>query len=89
LLASDFTIGRQLNIRSDRAYQLAAELAGRQGKSITRVVEEALVAYRAATEPHGERLARWEAQLEETWKHLNDSNFKIEDLYDPETGLPA
>jgi hypothetical protein len=28
--------------------------------------------------------------LEEGWKHLDpDCDFKIEDLYDPETGLPV
>jgi hypothetical protein len=82
-------MGRQLNIRSDRAYQLASELADRQGKSITRVVEEALVAYQAANETSQQRLARWTELLQETWDNLNDSDFKIEDLYDPETGLPA
>jgi len=82
-------MGRQLNIRSDRAYALASALADKHHKSITAVVEEALAAYQAAAEPRSERLARWEALLEEDWKHLNDSDFKIEDLYDPETGLPA
>jgi hypothetical protein len=82
-------MGRQLNIRSDRAYDIAAALAEKQGKSITAIVEEALAAYQAATEAPGDRLKRWEAMLEETWASLNDSDFKIEDLYDPETGLPV
>lgn len=82
-------MGRQLNIRSDRAYQIATELAGRQGKSITRIVEEALIAYQADDETSDERLARWKELLQKTWDNLNDSDFEIEDLYDPETGLPA
>ena len=82
-------MGRQLNIRSDRAYEIAAALAEKEGKSITAVVEAALAAYQQANETSEERLARWKAQLEETWANLNDSDFKIDDLYDPETGLPA
>ncbi len=82
-------MGRQLNIRSDRAYELASALSGKLGKSVTAVVEEALVAYRAASETPSETLARWKVLLEQDRKHLNDSDFKIEDLYDPETGLPA
>ena len=82
-------MGRQLNIRSDRAYEIAAALAEKEGKSITAIVEAALAAYQQANETSEERLARWKAQLEETWANLNDSDFKIEDLYDPETGLPA
>lgn len=34
-------------------------------------------------------MKHWLSLLEEDWKRLNDSDFKIEDLYDPETGLPA
>lgn len=82
-------MGRQLNIRSDRAYEIATAIAHKEGKSITAVVEEALAAYQRATETSEERLARWKALLEEDWKNLNDSDFEIEDLYDPETGLPA
>jgi len=88
-------MGRQLNIRSDRARALAAELAERHNKPITRIVEEALEAY-AKAEQGGEAaedreatLRRWRELLEVTWANLNDSDFKIEDLYDPETGLPA
>jgi hypothetical protein len=82
-------MGRQLNIRSDRAYALAAELSKKQHKSITKVVEEALAAYRQASETQSETVSRWKKMLEETWAQRNDSDFKIEDLYDPETGLPV
>lgn len=82
-------MGRQLNIRSDRAYEIASALSKKQRKSITTVVEEALAAYQAANETRGETFARWKKMLEKDWKNLNDSDFRIEDLYDPETGLPA
>jgi hypothetical protein len=83
---------RQLNIRSDRAAELARDLSARHGKPIALIVEEALEAYAdeaAAKETPEERLERWLKLLEEDWKHLNRSEFKIDDLYDPETGLPA
>ena len=88
-------MGRQLNIRSDRARALAAELAARHNKPVTRIVEEALEAYAEAqkggeeAEDREAKLSRWRDLLEETWANLNDSDFKIEDLYDPETGLPT
>jgi hypothetical protein len=82
-------MGRQLNIRSDRAYEIASALSKKQRKSITTVVEEALSAYQAANETRGETVARWKKLLEKDWENLNDSDFRIEDLYDPETGLPA
>jgi len=88
-------LGRQLNIRSDRARALAAELAERHNKPVTRIVEEALEAYAKAEQGGDEpedreaTLRRWRKLLDEDRKHLNDSDFKIEDLYDPETGLPA
>ena len=82
-------MARQLNIRSDRTYEIAAALADKEGKSVTAIVEEALAAYQAAIETPSERLKHWRALLKEDWKHLNNSDFEIDDLYDPETGLPA
>lgn len=88
-------VGRQLNIRSDQAYQLATRIAGRRNGSITQAVVQALAELdardSAAEEGTKEQtLARWMALLEEDWKHLDPScDFKIEDLYDPVTGLPA
>jgi hypothetical protein len=88
-------MGRQLNIRSDRARALAAELAARHSKPVTRIVEEALEAYAKADRGKEERedrettLRQWRELLEEDRKYLNDSDFEIDDLYDPETGLPA
>jgi hypothetical protein len=88
-------MGRQLNIRSDRAYSLATELAAHRGTSVTKVVEEALEGLRARDDADREaaveaKLRHWMELLEEDWKHLDpNSDFKIEDLYDPETGLPV
>lgn len=81
-------MGRQLNIRSDEAYELASSLASRQGKSVTSVVEEALAVYAATIETPDETLARWMAMLERNRPLLGKSDFEIEDLYDDETGLP-
>lgn len=80
-------VGRQLNIRSDRAYELAVDLAKMKGKSIAIAVEEALEAHRE--QEIEARRKRRRALLEEDWKDRNQSTFEIEDLYDPETGLPA
>jgi hypothetical protein len=82
-------MGRQLNIRSDRAYEIASALSKKQHRSIAAVVEDALAAYQAANETRGETVARWKKMLEQTWAQRNDSDFRIEDLYDPETGLPV
>jgi hypothetical protein len=81
-------MARQLNIRSDRAYRLAASLASRQGRPIAAVVEEALALYDAASGAPGARLERWKAQLETSRRRLNADPFEIDDLYDPDTGLP-
>lgn len=86
-------MGRQLNIRSDRAHALAAELAARHNKPVARIVEEALEAYATLKAPAEQdreaKLRHWRELLEEDRKHLNDSDFEIDDLYDPETGLPV
>lgn len=88
-------MGRQLNIRSDRAFELATRLAAERGTAVTRVVEEALEQLARADEEQAEAkaqatLRRWMELLEEGWKQRDpDCDFKIEDLYDPETGLPA
>ena len=82
-------MGRQLNIRSDEAYEIASALASKQGRSVTAVVEQALKAYAAAEETPEEALARWMAMLERNRPLLGKSDFVIEDLYDSETGLPV
>ena len=88
-------MGRQLNIRSDRAFELATRLAAERGTPVARIVEEALERLARAADEQAEAevqatLKEWRALLEEGWKQLDPNcEFKIEDLYDPETGLPA
>lgn len=88
-------MGRQLNIRSDEAYALASRIARRRSTSITDAVLQALTELdsrdeQRQRETREQKLARWMAMLEEDWKHLDpECDFKIEDLYDPETGLPV
>jgi hypothetical protein len=82
-------MGKQFNIRSDMAYELATEMAAIHGKPIARIVEEALTAYRA--QEIEERRKRWDAALahDRALLRQSTSNFEIEDLYDSETGFPA
>lgn len=82
-------MGKQFNIRSDKAYELASDMAARHGKPIVRIVEEALTAYRDVEIE--QRRKAWREALEHDWVRLRQStsNFEIEDLYDPETGFPA
>jgi len=82
-------VGRQLNIRSDRAYELASAMADKQQRSVTSIVEEALAAYAETIETPEETMTRWRTMLEANRPLLARSDFQIEDLYDPETGLPA
>lgn len=87
-------MGRQLNIRSDEAYELATRIAQRRNGSITQVVVQALAELDARDlageqETREQKLARWKRLLAEDRKHFDPNcDFKIEDLYDPETGLP-
>ncbi|HEX8400864.1 MAG TPA: type II toxin-antitoxin system VapB family antitoxin [Allosphingosinicella sp.] len=76
---------RQLNIRSDRAVDLAHDLAHKLKKPVARVVEEALEAYGGETPE--ERLDRWKKMLAKGHKQDNGCGFEIEDMYD-EIGLP-
>lgn len=76
---------RQLNIRSDRAVELARDLSARHRKPIARIVEDALEAYGGETRE--ERLERWMKMIEEGRKEDNGCGFELEDMYD-EDGLP-
>ena len=82
-------MGKQFNIRSDIAYEIATDMANRHGKPVARVVEEALTAYRA--QEIDKRRKLWLEALDHDWTLLRQStsNFEIDDLYDPETGFPA
>jgi hypothetical protein len=85
------TTPRQINIRSDKAYALAADLAARRGVSMSRVIEDALAAYAAIERDAGSRPALLAAALAEDHQRVSkpDNSFRIEDLYDDTTGLPA
>ncbi len=82
-------MGKQMNIRSDLAYELASEKAAITGKTLAQVIEDALVADRERE--IAERRARWDIALANDRAVLAESapKFTIEDLYDPETGLPC
>lgn len=78
-------MARQLNIRSDRAVELARDLAARHRKPVARIVEDALEAYGGETKD--ERLERWRQMLKRNREHVDTSDFEIDDMYD-EIGLP-
>ena len=82
-----------LNIKNERVHALAREAARRTGKSQTSVIEEALRQYlndldevRRKAERHAE-LDEVIAQMQREFRGV-DLYGAIEDLYDPETGLP-
>jgi hypothetical protein len=82
-------MGKQMNIRSDLAYELATQKAQVTGKTLAQVIEDALVADRAREDK--DFALRFNAALAHDRALLRESrsNFKIEDLYDPDTGLPT
>ena len=82
-------MGREVTIKSERALEHAERVAQRRNISIEQAIEDALAAFDIETAHKEAKLRRWETLLLEDRKHLNDSDFAIEDLYDPETGLPA
>ena len=82
-----------LNIKNEEAYQLARELADRNGETVTSAVTIALKERLDRQKPNPKAgLAEW---LDEITKHTAEamkdlpSSDKIGDLlYDKETGLP-
>lgn len=90
-------VGRQLNIRSDEAYELAHGAAKRSGKAVSQVVLEALRDYGRKTRAPGEltpeqkanaeaireagRRAAARARPDVTYEQI------VDDMYD-ENGLP-
>lgn len=88
---------RQLNIRSDEAYERASSLARRLGHTTTEIVVEALRRYASEVEPRNERGLTVEQQekfdylqalSEEVSRHkLPGATSNHDDLYD-EYGLP-
>lgn len=79
---------KQLNIRSDRAHGLALDMSRRFNRPLSKIVEDALEAYDAKNAREEAEL--WGPLLREAQAAFRESKvkFEIEDLYDPETGLP-
>ncbi len=84
-----------LNIKNERTVALAREVAAITGESLTDAVYFALDARLAALRA-SERTKP--EQLEQLWEEIQhnarglgryDEGFTTDDLYDPDTGLPA
>jgi hypothetical protein len=89
-------MGKQLNIKSDRAYQLASELAAAEGVGLTEIVVKALVAMKTGRNlpPSPEEIARrgamWDLLTQEDAQAWRDSGLRYDSdkaLYD-EDGIP-
>jgi hypothetical protein len=82
-------MGKQFNIRSERAHGLAVDLSRMLHRPMSVVVEDALFAYKQKIDDEEAEL--WGPLLAETQAAFKASKvkFEIDDLYDPETGLPA
>ena len=89
-------MARQLNVRSDEAYDLAHQLARRLGLSVTQVVEKALHDYQIDMPAIPEAMTAKQREVYETLRaaSIESAKYKIpgatsdhSDLYD-EDGLP-
>jgi hypothetical protein len=83
----------QVHIRNAEAAHLARTWAKQTGKSITEVVLDALRRYRPETRPAAsrereERFFRLLKEDQAAFRARLEPEIPIEDLYDPETGLP-
>jgi antitoxin VapB len=80
-----------LNIKNERVHALAREVAARTGQSQTSVIEEALQRYLADLdrEKRYDEADALVADMQRRWRESDAPPFEAEDLYDPETGLPA
>ena len=80
-----------LNIKNERVHDLVREAAKLTGKSQTSVVEEALRSYLDALTRQDRRSRADEtlAEMQAIIREHGGLGMRIEDLYDPETGLPA
>jgi hypothetical protein len=89
-------MGRQMNIKSDRAYQLASELAAAEGVGMTEIVVKALEALKLGLDlpPSPEEIARrramWDQLTQEDAEAWRASGLRYDsdkELYD-EDGIP-
>jgi antitoxin VapB len=82
-----------LNIKNEETYQLAKTLAAQNGETVTMAVTIALKERLERQKPNPKAgLAKWLDEVtKETAAMMNDgrtSKELIDELYDPETGLP-
>jgi antitoxin VapB len=80
-----------LNIKNEHVHDMVRQAAARTGKSQTSVVEEAVRRYLEELERE-QRLERLDETLSEMRRLIREQGglaLRPEDLYDPETGLPA
>lgn len=83
-----------LNIKNQRVHDLAKEAARRTGRTQTGAIELALEELLARTEREQSQEAREQRAAEliaaiQMAVATGDSDVRIEDLYDDETGMPA
>jgi antitoxin VapB len=83
-----------LNIKNEETHRLARELARRNGETVTMAVTIALRERLERQQPNPKAgLAKWLDEVtRETAAIMNDgrtSKELMDELYDPETGLPA
>jgi len=84
-----------LNIKNDEAHRLARELASLTGENVTRAVSVAIWERLEREKQARAKMSRleWLLQLSaSTAPLMNDgrtSKDLVDDLYDPETGLPV
>ena len=83
-------MGAQMNIKSDEAYALATEIAGRTGETLTQVVLEALRA-RQRELTKDEKLKEVMALCRDMRARMSPEALAFDidkELYDEVTGLP-
>lgn len=80
-----------LNIKNEEAHKLAQEVAALTGESLSAAVIEALRERLAKLQRRGlsDRLMAIAEECSERLKAGPGKMMEIEDLYDPETGLPV
>jgi hypothetical protein len=82
---------KQFNIRSAKAHAIALKHARARSQSLQQIVEAALEEFDSKHQPIVDEETLWGSLLRKAQDEVrrSKSNFRIEELYDPETGLPA
>jgi hypothetical protein len=81
------TAHRQLNIRSNDAYERAHRLARQRGSSVTAVIEQALECYEREARSISPKLSR--AQAEENGRALDEARQRMWGENGPPKGLTS